>query len=238
MTKIEYIGKCLLVETKRKKILVIGDLHFGYDEAMRTGGVMLPNNLYDEIVNDMEKIFDELKGREIDEIVLLGDLKHQFGSISGSEWNDVLRFIDYLSERCKKIVIIKGNHDKIIDPIARKRGIEVKEDYIVDGMCFLHGDNDFDGAGEIYYKRIKCWIMGHGHPAVTLREKKGVKTEKYKCYLVGKWKGKEIIIVPSFFPFNEGSDARDFDLGLAWEFGLDKFNVKVVNNENLKVLDF
>ena len=50
-------------------------------------------------------------------------------------------------------------------------------------------------------------------------------------------KKKEVIIVPSFFPLIEGTDAREFDLRFAWEFDLMNFEVKVVSS-NLKVLDF
>ena len=97
---------------------------------------------------------------------------------------------------------------------------------------FLHGDRDFK---EVYDKKIKYWVVGHGHPAVRLSD--GMKVEKYKCFLVGCFRKKKVIIVPSFFVGNEGSDPRENDLGLAWNFDLKSFNVVVVG-ENLEVFDF
>lgn len=36
--KIEYIGKCLLINVDGKKILAVGDLHLGYEESLNLGG--------------------------------------------------------------------------------------------------------------------------------------------------------------------------------------------------------
>ncbi|OIO80388.1 hypothetical protein AUJ84_03730 [Candidatus Pacearchaeota archaeon CG1_02_32_132] len=240
--KINYIGKCLLIENAGKRILVIGDLHLGYGESLRESGVFMPGDLYSDIVKEMDNVFGVVE--KVDEVVLLGDLKHEFGKIMRSEWKEVSDFLDYLNEKLngdgkenvkmsRKIIIVKGNHDVITGIVTAKKGIEVVDYYIMDGVAFVHGDKDF---AEIYDKKVKYWIMGHGHPAVRISD--GVKEEKYKCFLVGKWKGKEIVVVPSFFSVNEGSDPRDFDLGLAWNFDLSKFNVVVVGEEKLSVLDF
>jgi uncharacterized protein len=96
----------------------------------------------------------------------------------------------------------------------------------------VHGNRDFP---EIHEKRVKVWVMGHAHPAVKLSD--GVKAEKYKCFLEGRFKGKKIIILPSFFPLVEGSDPREIYTGLAWNFKIEKFKVRAVG-ESLEVLDF
>ena len=103
-----------------------------------------------------------------------------------------------------------------------------------------HPDVNKESGAETKFKeindaKIKYWILGHGHPAVTLQD--GAKKEKYKCFLAGKFKGRNIIVLPSFFPLVEGSDARDFDLGFAWDFRLENFDVRIVG-DNLEVLDF
>ena len=46
--------------------------------------------------------------------------------------------------------------------------------------------------------------MAHDHPAVALRS--GVRTEKVKCFLRGKWKRKDLIQIPSLNFVTEGSD--------------------------------
>jgi len=233
MKDIRYLGKCLLIENAKKKILVVGDLHLGYEESLNNAGVFVSREMFNELILEMNEIFDNCEN--VDEVVLLGDVKHDFGKITKQEWNTVLKLFDYLLRKCKKIAVIRGNHDKIIAPIASKReNVFVEDFYIDEEIAFLHGDKDFE---EIHDGKIKYWIIGHGHPAVKIREVKGVKIEKYKCFLAGGHKGKEIIIVPSFFSGSEGSDPRENGLKLAWKFNLEKFKVKIVGND-LSVLDF
>ncbi len=233
---INYIGKCILLKNKNKKILVIGDLHLGYEEVLNRSGVFVSRQMFDEMIFYLDKIFSKIG--KVDSVILLGDVKHDFGSIVKQEWNDVLGLFDYLENKLKaegKIIITRGNHDKIIEPIARKReNVKLLDYYILNEFCFLHGDKSFD---KIYGGKIKYWIMGHGHPAVKISD--GVKVEKYKCFLEGKYKNKEVIVVPSFFTYSEGSDPRENELGLAWKFNFNKFDVKIVGlGENLEVLDF
>lgn len=232
-SKINFIGKCLLIENageKKEKILVIGDLHLGYEEFLNRSGVFVSRQMFEEMIAYLDNVF--AKTGKVDKVVLLGDVKHDFGKIMKQELNDVLGLFDYLEKKSRKIIVVKGNHDKIIEPIVMKRSARIEDFYIYDEFCFLHGDRDFS---QIYDKKIKYWIMGHGHPAVKISD--GIKIEKYKCFLIGKFKEKEVIILPSFFSLMAGSDPRENDLGLAWKFGLGKFKVWVVG-ENLEVLNF
>ena len=234
--KIDYIGKCLLLEENGERTLVIGDLHLGYEGAMRASGVMIPVKLYDKCVSDFDLIISGVGGF-VENIIMLGDIKHEFGFILQDEWNLIVKFIEYVRTRCSKLVIIEGNHDVVLFPVLNKLGIVAVDFFIWNSVAFAHGYKKFD---ELYSDNVNYWVLGHGHPAVTLYE--GVKKEKYKCFLVGVYKEtgkkkKEVIIVPSFFPLIEGTDAREFDLRFAWEFDLMNFEVKVVSS-NLKVLDF
>ena len=58
-------------------------------------------------------------------IVVNGDLKHEFGKISEQEWRETLKLIELLAKNCKKLLLTKGNHDKIVEPIAKKRNIDI-----------------------------------------------------------------------------------------------------------------
>jgi len=234
MNKIDYAGKCLLVKTDGKKLLVIGDLHLGFEEALNRSGVFVSRKMFEEMVEYLDSVF--ARTGQVDEVVLLGDVKHVFGSVLKQEWQDVLGLFDYLKDKCDKVIIVKGNHDAILEPIVKQReNVELLDYYVVGEFCFVHGDKSFD---EMFDKDVKTWIMGHAHPAVKISEKGGAKVEKYKCFLVGKYKRKNVVVVPSFAEHSEGSDPRENDLGLAWDFNLKRFNVKVVLGEKLEVLDF
>lgn len=228
---LEFVGKCLFIETAGKKVLVIGDLHLGYEEALNKSGVFVSRKMFDEMLAYLEEVFKAIG--EVDEIVLLGDIKHVFGSVMRQEWNDVLGLFDFFEDKCKKVVAIKGNHDKIIEPIAKKRDIEIKDYYVLGGFCFMHGDRDFV---ENYDKKVRYWVVGHGHPAVKVGD--GVKVEKFKAFFVGKYKNKKVVLVPSFFDYNVGSDPRENDLGYFWNFKIENFDAFIVQDEGLEVLEF
>lgn len=230
MKEIEFIGKCALVKVGKKKILTFGDLHFGYEEVLALSGVFVSMGIFEDTIAHLDLVFEKIG--KVDEIVVLGDIKHDFGSILHQEWENVLKFFDYLKDKCKKIIVIKGNHDKLIEPIVRKKDVVLRDYYIKGKYCFLHGDRYLK---EIYGKEIKCWIMGHGHPAIKLSN--GVKVEKYKCFLDGNYKGKRVIIMPSFAMFSEGSDPRENEVITAWDFNWKKFKAYVIE-EDLNVLNF
>ncbi len=229
---IEFIGKAVLITEGKERIVVVSDLHLGYGQSLRESGYQINVNLYKEIINNFELIFGKIG--KVGKVIILGDLKHVFGSILRDEWKEVLDLLDYLKEKCKEIIIIKGNHDIFTEFIIKKRGIKIVDYYLASSYAFLHGDRDFE---EIYSEKIKYWFVGHCHPAVMLKE--GVKQEKYKCFLVGRFKGKKVIILPSFFPAVEGSYVKSLfgkEVGLAWDFNFDNFEVKIV--DGLKVLEF
>ncbi len=245
MADYKLINKSVWLE--KEKILIITDLHIGYEEYLEQSGVFLPRTQYEQIISELEGIFNQILKKQagekkrneskinkrIEKVIILGDLKHEFGIISNQEWQDVLNFLDYLLEKTKKIILIKGNHDKILKPIAEKRNVEVKDFHIENEKAFIHGDRQFL---EVLDKKIEKIFVGHLHPAITFTRK--AKKETYKCYLIGKYKKKEIIILPSFFPLTEGSDVFIEETNLAYKFNLNNFYVFIPIIEENKILGF
>ncbi len=229
--KIELVGKCLIVEGLKDRVLVIGDLHLGYEESLNERGFFVSRSVLKNVLDYFEKFFKKF-GR-FDKIILLGDVKHEFGKISRQEWGEVIEVVESFKKKCEEIIIVKGNHDKILEPVIRRyEYVRFVDYYIFEEFCFLHGDREFK---EIYSKEIKYWIVGHGHPAIKISD--GVKMEKYKCFLYGKYKDKRVVIVPSFIEVSEGSDPRESDLGLFFDLNYNKCGVFVVS-EDFEVLDF
>src|SRR3989338_1275122 len=228
---IEIKGKALWL--RKQSILVISDLHIGYENMLNEQGMLTPRTQFKEMMNDLKKVFDEIeKGHEkVKEIVVLGDLKHEFGGISRQEWKETLAVLDFLKKHAEKIIIVKGNHDTILEPIARQRNIELRDFYIKEDVCFVHGHRMF---AECLDRKIKTIVMGHRHPALVLKDK--TKSESYKCFLSGKCKGRQVIIMPSFFPLVEGTDiSADFENKLAFNLNLKNFKVYAVGD---KVYEF
>lgn len=210
-----------IVETalwiKKPRILIINDLHLGYEESLHRKGILVPKFQVKEIILLMEKILNKVNPKRI---IINGDLKHEFGTVLNQEWKEVLQFLDFLSHHCQEIIIIKGNHDPIIKPITDKMKIKVVKKYLTRKTLIIHGHELVETSAE----RI---IIGHEHPAITLQEHG--KREKFKCFLQGKWKGKEVIAVPSFNPLVEGTDILKEEVLSPFLERLYFFQVYIVN---------
>jgi hypothetical protein len=198
LPNIKIIGLTLYLE--KQKILVIADSHIGYEEALNKQGIMIPRLQYKELIKNLEPVFDQVKPELI---VMLGDIKHEFGTISRQEWRDTLNLLDYLMSKSDKVVLIKGNHDTILGPLADKKGLAVRDSFFIDNILFCHGHKLPDEKSESLQKS-KTIIIGHEHPTISLRD--GPRIEKYKCFLLGKFRKKNLIVMPSFSFVTEGTD--------------------------------
>jgi hypothetical protein len=207
----------------KHKILILSDFHIGYEEELNKKGILVPRVQYKDVIDRLELIFSKVKP-EI--IVINGDLKHEFGAISKQEWKETMRLIDYL-ERKGTLVLIKGNHDTILGPIAEKKEIKVVDELLVDDILITHGHKIPERLADVI-------IIAHEHPAVNIRS--DVRTEKYKCYLKGRYKGKTLIVQPSFNLLLEGTDVNSEALLSPFlDQDLSNFEVFVVDK---KVYDF
>lgn len=230
-SNVKYVGKCLLLTSGKENALVVGDLHLGFEQSLNESGILISRGMFEELIKDFDKIFSKIDCK-IDKIILLGDVKHDFGQISRQEWNDLLKLFDYLIPKCKNLIVIKGNHDNMLEPVTRKRDLKLRDMYCWKEFCFTHGDEDYE---KLWGEKVETIIVGHGHPAIRLTD--GGRSEKYKCFLSGKLKNKKLVVVPSFSEWYAGSDPREGDVVLAWDINFDNFEVRVVS-DNLDVLDF
>jgi len=219
LPNIRIVGLALFLE--KEKTLVIGDLHIGYEEALNKRGLLVPRVYFKEMMQNLEQVLLEVKPRLI---ILLGDVKHEFGTISRQEWKEALFLLDYLLAKAK-VVILKGNHDKILGPIARKKEIELKESLSVGEILLCHGDKLMP-AKNAAFKKAKTLIIGHEHPAIGIRD--SARIERYKCFLKGKYKRKDIIVVPSFSLVTEGTDVLQEKLLSPFIKNIDDFEAFVV----------
>ncbi|MEK6951054.1 MAG: metallophosphoesterase [Nanoarchaeota archaeon] len=229
----------------QKKILIINDLHLGYEEAWQRKGILVPKFQLSEIIKELESILEKIAPENPTTVIINGDLKHEFGTVLKQEWKEVLAFLDFVAGFCENIVILRGNHDPLLRFIAEKRGIQVVTEYTVSDILIIHGDEIVDTTSRTGIKRL---IIGHEHPAITL--KKGSKREKYKCFLKGTWKmpegktrekagkregkaAKELIAVPSFNPLLEGTDVLKEKLLSPFLEKIADFEVYVVGKEDV-----
>ena len=230
--KYELIGKTLFFPEKR--ILVIGDLHIGYEYMLQQSGILVPEQQIKEIIDELKGIFKELerKKQKVKKIIFLGDIKHSF-SYEWKEKNYFREVFEFLKTKIKEenIIFIKGNHDTMDYSFKG-----MKNYYILDDIAFIHGHKSFP---EAFDKKIKTIVMGHIHPSIILSDKQNIKREKYKCFLTGKYKNKDFIIVPSFLATIEGMTVNEYEDGYEDYFSiipkkaLMKFKVHVVGDNKI-----
>jgi len=226
LPNVKIIGLTLFLE--KQKILVMADSHIGNEEALNKQGILIPRLQFKEILKQLEPVFKKVKPEMI---VMLGDIKHEFGTISRQEWRDTLNLFDYLISKTGKVVLIKGNHDTILGPLAEKKDLAVRDSFFVDNILFCHGHKLLDEKSEAF-KKAKTIIIGHEHPAIGLRD--GPRVEKYKCFLLGKFKGKKLIVMPSFNFVTEGTDVLQEKLLSPFIENIHDFEVFVVGDKVYK----
>jgi hypothetical protein len=228
----EFIKKTLLFP--ESGILVIGDLHIGYEHAIRQSGILLPESQINEIIDELRDVFDIINKKQIKlkKVIFLGDIKHSFG-YDWQEKNYFREVSDFLKNYIgeKNIIFIKGNHDTVDYSFGK-----MKNYYIYKNLAFVHGHESFP---KVFEKEIKVIVMGHIHPSIILRDKQNIKRERYKCFLTGKFKKKQVIILPSFLNITEGSPVNNYKddyenyFSIIPKKSLINFNVFVVGEDRV-----
>lgn len=210
----------------KSKTLIICDLHIGFEEALAKQGVLIPRFQFKDMLARLDWMFKHAK---IERVILNGDVKHEFGRISNQEWREVTRLMEFFKKKQVKVIAVKGNHDTIFGPLAKKLEITEVPEVLEDDVQIVHGD-------EVPKKLNKIILMGHEHPAITLREK--AKAEKFKCFVKTTYKKSTIIVQPSFNPLTKGTDVLEGTLLSPLLPNLKKGEVFIVDEKSHEVLYF
>ncbi|MDN5358501.1 MAG: uncharacterized protein PWP76_344 [Candidatus Diapherotrites archaeon] len=178
-----------------RKTLIVADLHIGIEREFWRKGIRV-SGLSRKTGELLEEVLDITKPKCT---IVAGDLKHNIPDFTQREAEEVKRVTEFLASQ-GELLIIKGNHDgdleKIIPwaHIAPGSGIKERDIYI------LHGHAN--PSMEIY--EAKAAVMGHLHPAITLKHRFGV--VKKKVFLTAEWQGIPVVVLPAFSPLIDGMD--------------------------------
>lgn len=173
--------------------LAISDLQLGQEEELRSKGHLVLDRELQEMKKDLRRLIVKTSAKRL---VINGDIKHEFSRISSQEWSSVLGLLESFSDI--EVVFVKGNHDNMLEPILQKKGVILHDDYLLGDILFIHGHELPKG------RDFSTLVIGHEHPAVRFSD--GVRSETVKCFLHGSWKGKELIVLPSFTKMSVGTD--------------------------------
>lgn len=177
-----------------ENLLVIADLHLGYEGALLEQGVSIPR--FQKKVM-MERLTRLLEKYEPSRILIDGDFKHEFSKNLVQEWEEVNEVLDFISDKAD-VELIRGNHDNFLRTILSKKGLDLSMTSSLGGYTFAHGHNKISWKGSL--------VMGHEHPSLGLRDKIGA-TAKLPCFLVTR----NVIVLPAFSPLALGTDVTTLD---------------------------
>jgi len=196
---------------KNKKILVVADLHIGIETELRERGLNTASQTHN-MINHLVSLCTKYRPEEI---IILGDIKHNIPSSTIEERKDVENLLETV-QRYGIIHILPGNHDGFIRKIA-PRGVIIhpSNGIVFNEIGFVHGHRWPDSK----IMQCKQIIIGHTHPTIMLTDRLGYK--KFEpCWLKAnliedKLKEKylnsadpEVLVIPAFNPLCGGIAAN------------------------------
>jgi len=155
-----------LVKTKDTRVLVVADLHIGWEIALSEKGIHVPT----QTPKLLQKIKMLLITYKPEKLLIIGDIKHTVATAEISEWHDVPDFFTELKTLINEIQIIRGNHDGNLEPLLPE-GIKTlpSSGTIVGDVGFFHGHR----WPSPMLLKCKTLVMGHVHPVVAFRDPVG-----------------------------------------------------------------
>ncbi len=171
---------------EKERWLAVADLHFGYELSQRAAGRLMPLWGMRSIEDRLVELLAEYRPQRL---LIVGDLVHDRASTSAAR--DLLT---RLGERCE-VIALAGNHDRHTgSAIAFAPRWETPE------YVFQHGHCEAAEESE------RICVIGHHHPAATLRDGAGLRL-KLPAFIQQerRW------ILPAFSPWAGGVAWPDDD---------------------------
>lgn len=155
-----------LIKTEEAKILVIADLHIGWELALSKKGIHVPS----QTPKLLEKLKSLVSKYKPEELLILGDVKHTVATAEAGEWHDIPDFFSELGKQVHKIHVIRGNHDGNLEPMLPEN-IELlpATGIVLGGVGFFHG-HQWPSPSIL---KCRTLVMGHVHPVVAFRDPAG-----------------------------------------------------------------
>ncbi|MDH5624404.1 MAG: metallophosphoesterase [Candidatus Bathyarchaeota archaeon] len=156
----------LLLRRKSERVLVVADLHIGWEAPLTQKGVHVPS----QTPKILDKILQLIKTCKPTRLIFLGDVKHAIAKVEMEEWRDVPDFFEALGKKLSDIQVVPGNHDGNLEPLLPETIKILPSTGVVFGNVGL-----FHGHAWPAPELLGCrsLITGHVHPMVAFRDPMG-----------------------------------------------------------------
>lgn len=157
----------LLLQGEGERILVVGDLHIGWEVTLSQQGIHVPS----QTSKLADRLLDIIRKSSPTRIVFLGDVKHTVVGAELEEWRDVPEFFEKLVPLVSNIQIIQGNHDGNIEPMTPSQ-VKILPS---SGIALWGKYGLFHGHAWPAPELLGCesLIQGHLHPVVAFTDALG-----------------------------------------------------------------
>jgi len=212
---------------------VICDIHLGYEEEVSREGIILPKVQTERVKNRIERMNELVSTKRL---IINGDIRHGFEKITKREYREIENFLLFISSFYKEVLLVKGNHDTFIRPIARKLGFPFVDYLNEREYLIMHGHED----NEELIKKSEVVIIGHEHPAIKMISEEG-EYKKYLAIFYVPTKSKNIfVMVPPFSIFASGTalNERSNSLaGIAKKYSIVEEGIPFIIDERLGTIE-
>ncbi|UCC33608.1 MAG: metallophosphoesterase [Candidatus Bathyarchaeota archaeon] len=161
----------ILLQEKAKRVLVVADLHIGWETALIEKGIHVPSQT-PKILTKMLRLIKLVRPTNL---IFLGDVKHAVSKVKMKEWQDIPSLFETLYKKVPNIQVIPGNHDGNLEAllpqdveILSAKGTALGEVGLFHGHAWP--------APELL--QCRTLITGHIHPMVAFRDPLGFRISR------------------------------------------------------------
>lgn len=209
--------RALLLKGEKETILVVADLHIGFEYEVLQQGIRVPSQT--SLMKDRLDLLLKQSGAK--KLVILGDVKHMVPGTSYQEMREIPEFLQYFADKVK-VEIVYGNHDANLEYITPKKIKFWPSSGIAIGNVAL-----FHGHAWPSFRLLGCdyLVFSHIHPTISITDFFGMKhrdacwvmadikvDEVRENYEIKKFKFNEnakVVIMPAFNPLLGGISLND-----------------------------
>ena len=157
----------LLLQGEGERVLVVGDLHIGWEITLSQQGIHVPS----QTSKLADRLIDVVRQSSPTKIVFLGDVKHSVVGAGLEEWKDIPEFFEKIVPLVSDIQIIQGNHDGNIEPMTPSQ-VKILPP---SGIALWGRYGLFHGHAWPAPELLGCefLIQGHLHPVVAFTDALG-----------------------------------------------------------------
>ncbi len=162
----------LLLRGSNDRILVIADLHIGWEVALSQQGIHIPS----QTPKLLQKLAEAVQAASPTELVILGDVKHAVAKVPPEEWRDVPEFFEKVLRLVPVVKVVPGNHDGNLEPLTPRNVMILPSSgtKLLGDVAVVHGhawpSPDLLGCSTL--------VMGHVHPVVVFSDPLGFRAIK------------------------------------------------------------